>query len=111
MKTQETEFKGMKLSGFLMLFVFFLLVGGAVCSFVFMDNIGMAFGITSGIICIVASIILLCGFVMVEPNEARVVMFFGKYEGTFTKMAFTGSILSTALKRYRSKPGTLMPSL
>lgn len=88
MKTQETEFKGMKLSGFLMLFVFFLLVGGAVCSFVFMDNIGMAFGITSGIICIVASIILLCGFVMVEPNEARVVMFFGKYEGTFTKNGF-----------------------
>lgn len=78
----------MKLSGFLMLFVFFLLVGGAVCSFVFMDNIGMAFGITSGIICIVASIILLCGFVMVEPNEARVVMFFGKYEGTFTKNGF-----------------------
>ena len=88
MKTQETEFKGMKLSGFLMLFVFFLLVGGAVCSFVFMDNIGMAFGITSGIICIVASIILLCGFVMVEPNEARVVMFFGKYEDTFTKNGF-----------------------
>ena len=53
-----------------------------------MDNIGMAFGITSGIICIVASIILLCGFVMVEPNEARVVMFFGKYEGTFTKNGF-----------------------
>ena len=32
---------------------------------------------------VVLSIIMVCGFMMLEPNEARVLTFFGTYKGTF----------------------------
>ena len=35
------------------------------------------------IVLIIASIIMACGFMMLEPNEARVLTFFGTYKGTF----------------------------
>lgn len=84
----EKEFKGMVASGFLMLIVFFLLIGGAVWSFSWLESVCSIGGIVCGIVCIVVALLLLCGFIMVEPNEARVVMFFGKYEGTFTRNGF-----------------------
>lgn len=84
----EKEFKGMVASGFLMLIVFFLLIGGAVWSFSWLESVCSVGGIVCGIVCIVVALLLLCGFIMVEPNEARVVMFFGKYEGTFTRNGF-----------------------
>lgn len=37
---------------------------------------------------LVASIICSCGFSMLEPNEAKVMTFFGKYVGTFRKTGF-----------------------
>ena len=89
MKTQETTFSGMCLSGFLMLLVFFLLLAGGVCSFIFLSEGSiMPIGITLGVLLILSALIMLGGFVMVEPNEARVIMFFGKYEGTFTKNGY-----------------------
>ncbi len=84
----EKEFKGMVASGFLMLIVFFLLIGGAVWSFSWLESVCSVGGVVCGIVCIVVALLLLCGFIMVEPNEARVVMFFGKYEGTFTRNGF-----------------------
>ncbi len=84
----EKEFKGMVVSGFLMLIVFFLLIGGAAWSFSWLESVCSIGGIVCGIVCIVVALLLLCGFIMVEPNEARVVMFFGKYEGTFTRNGF-----------------------
>ncbi len=44
--------------------------------------------------CVISSVILLClliclkGFVQQEPNEARVMMFFGQYKGTFKRVGF-----------------------
>jgi len=40
------------------------------------------------VVLLVLSIITLCGFLMLEPNEARVLTWFGKYSGTFTKTGF-----------------------
>lgn len=37
---------------------------------------------------LIASIIFSCGFSMLEPNEAKVMTFFGKYVGTFRKTGF-----------------------
>lgn len=37
----------------------------------------------AGGILLIVNIIVSCGFVKVEPGEARVMMFFGKYRGTF----------------------------
>ena len=87
-ETKERVFKGMALSGFLMLFVFFLLCGAAAWSFAALLPVHEAAGIVGGLVLILAALILLCGFIKVEPNEARVVMFFGKYEGTFTRNGF-----------------------
>ena len=87
-ETKERVFKGMALSGFLMLFVFFLLCGAAAWLFAALLPVHEAAGIVGGLVLILAALILLCGFIKVEPNEARVVMFFGKYEGTFTRNGF-----------------------
>lgn len=84
----EKEFKGMVVSGFVMLLVFVLLIAGSVYSFSVLEAQNSVVGVVCGIVCVVAALLSLCGFIMVEPNEARVVMFFGKYEGTFVRNGF-----------------------
>lgn len=87
MENKEFTFKGMKVNGFVMLFVFlaifalgvFLIVTGVDSS----DRL-----IGAGVSVCVTDLILLMGFVQVEPNEARVMMFFGKYRGTFSEVGF-----------------------
>ena len=44
--------------------------------------------VTLGILSVVVGIICACGFLMLEPNEARVLTWFGKYSGTFTETGF-----------------------
>ena len=48
----------------------------------------MIAGTIVGLVFILLAIFLICGFIMLEPNSARVMMFFGKYRGTFTKTGF-----------------------
>ena len=44
--------------------------------------------VTLGILSVIVGIICACGFLMLEPNEARVLTWFGKYSGTFTETGF-----------------------
>ena len=44
--------------------------------------------LVGSIVLVIAGILMACGFIQVEPGEARVMMFFGKYRGTFTKTGF-----------------------
>ena len=44
--------------------------------------------LAGGIILAICDIIMLCGFFTLEPNEAVVMVFFGKYKGTFTQHGF-----------------------
>ena len=37
---------------------------------------------------LLAGVIGLCGFMLLEPNEARVMVFFGNYRGTFYETGF-----------------------
>lgn len=41
-----------------------------------------------GALVVIANLFVSCGFVLVEPGEARVMMFFGKYRGTFTRAGY-----------------------
>ena len=41
-----------------------------------------------GSIAFIANIIASCGFIMLEPNEAKVLTWFGKYSGTFTETGY-----------------------
>lgn len=85
---QEQEYRGGYLNGFLMIFIDILLWGGFVALLVWggMTEWWVPF-VLSAIVFVVA-IIFSCGFAMIEPNEAKVLTFFGKYVGTFRKVGF-----------------------
>lgn len=87
MENKEFIFKGMTLNGIgmlvLNLFLYIASVGLiALSPTIFSGATAIASGVAGGILFIV-NIIVSCGFVKVEPGEARVMMFFGKYRGTF----------------------------
>ncbi len=89
MKNQEFEFKGCTLNGFVMLSAILIdvVIAGLLVAFGFeYETIWM---IAIGCVLLVAAVLGLCGFVMIEPNEARVMMLFGKYKGTFKKVGFS----------------------
>ena len=48
---------------------------------------GLLIGI--GAVVLVSTFFVWGGFVMLEPGEARVMMFFGEYKGTFTKVGYS----------------------
>lgn len=85
---KELEFKGLRISGFIMLFVELALPVFATLSFVNVWHLEGLKGVVWGIVLTVLFILLLCGFVKLEPNEAVVLLFFGKYKGTFRKSGF-----------------------
>ncbi|MCL6477095.1 MAG: SPFH domain-containing protein [Peptococcaceae bacterium] len=64
-----------KVNGFLALLVLLGLIGGAVYFFV-------ARQITAGVVTAVAAVILASGIIVVQPNQAKVVIFFGRYMGS-----------------------------
>ena len=87
MENKEFVYGGTTLNGFLMLFLSLVIfIGGIwVCVEGIMQNPWL---MIPGIVLVMAAIICWCGFLMLEPNEARVITFFGKYRGTFTQTGF-----------------------
>ena len=92
MENKEFTFKGTTLNGFLMLFVNLFLTLASIALIVLGINIGeSACGITTGVsggLLVIVALIMWCGMMQLEPNEARVMMFFGKYKGTFTRVGY-----------------------
>ena len=95
METKEFAFKGWVMNGFLMLFVNFLILVLSIVTIVFSiilldesngNDGGWLLG--GGILLFVVNIFMWCGHMMLEPNEARVATWFGKYDGTFSKTGF-----------------------
>ena len=88
MNTKEFAFKGVRLNGFLALFLL-LIVLPLVTFFLllFMVQSIPSFFIIS-ILAALVFILGLCGLFSQEPNEARVMVLFGKYKGTFTNTGF-----------------------
>ena len=87
MENKEISFVGMRINGFVMLLVFFVLLAISICLFVMGIDTSVALSVIGSVL-FVLDLILLAGFVQIEPNEARVMMFFGKYKGTFKKVGF-----------------------
>ena len=92
METKEKKFDGTVLSGFLMLFaslaMLILSLMGAVYGIIVLDEGGNGWTLVGSIILLFISITCLCGFLLLEPNEARVITWFGKYAGTFTQTGY-----------------------
>lgn len=83
METKEFSFKGSKLNGFVMLFLLLLVLAANIWLYFQGD-----WGIITGIVISLAWFILLIGFMKLEPNESVVMVFFGKYKGTFKETGF-----------------------
>ena len=95
METKEFKFKGTVLNGFVMLFLvlalFFASVVGIVFGIIQLDDSDGANGVwllVGSILLLVSDIICMCSFLQLEPNEARVITWFGKYSGTFGETGF-----------------------
>lgn len=95
METKEFQFKGIVANGFLMLLVNFLVFA--------LSFVGLIYGIhlmqisqstpggwliVTSIVLLIINIIMWFGHMQLEPNEARVTTWFGKYSGTFSQTGF-----------------------
>ncbi|MGI6243546.1 MAG: SPFH domain-containing protein [Prevotella sp.] len=85
---KEHEFKGFMVNGFLAFFI--ILTFTVICVAGLVHSIDMEEVPSSILNTVLTLCFLFClkGFIRQEPNEARVMMFFGKYIGTFKKVGF-----------------------
>ena len=90
METKERDYNGFVMNGFVALLVNVLLLAAVPLCFVIADKgyIPNVMGMVCGIVIGFVWIFHLIGFTMQEPNEARVMVFFGKYKGTFRRAGF-----------------------
>ncbi|NNK40531.1 MAG: SPFH domain-containing protein, partial [Winogradskyella sp.] len=68
-------------NGYLMLLVFFVMFFGSIAAIVALET--PWFGLS-----IFAAIVIMFGFIMVQPNGSRVLLLFGEYKGTVKKNGF-----------------------
>ena len=88
MEKKEVAFGGVTLNGFLMLFAVIVWLLLSVAMFVLgVKDESVLLGI-GGALLFVVGLVMTAGFVMLEPGEARLMMFFGAYRGTFSKTGF-----------------------
>ena len=84
-------YSGWKLNGFVALLLNLLLVAVAVFSIVELSKDEQSvnvLAVVALVLSLVAAIVMLCGYIMLEPNESRVLLFFGNYRGTFYNTGF-----------------------
>jgi len=84
--SNEFEFSGVRISGILMLVFFLLILAETIyCSTTANDDVLIGVNI---FISIILMIVISAGLFIIEPNEARVLLFFGKYRGTMRENGF-----------------------
>ena len=88
MESKEYEFKGGSMNGFIMLFLVLAMVFGMFYFIVLTVTNENGWYMIPAVLLLICIIIGCCGFSMQEPNEAKVLTFFGKYVGTFRKTGF-----------------------
>ena len=86
MENREFEYKGIVMNGFLALLMCLLILACSIYFFILADSLGWAAPI--GIVLLLVFGLCCNGFIKLEPNEAKVLVFFGKYSGTFFRTGF-----------------------
>ncbi len=87
-ENKEIPFGGMVASGFGMLFLTLLIPVIIVASFIVLpEELYWIAGIITAL-GIIGLIIILCGFFVLQPNQSVVMIFFGKYKGTYRNTGF-----------------------
>ena len=82
---KEFQFKGFVMNGFVMLFLHLIVLTAAIVACFLGATLGLA---VLGLFLALVWVVLCAGYVKLEPNEARVMVFFGKYRGTFTETGY-----------------------
>ncbi len=85
MENKEFKFNGFRMSGFLGLLMILALIALSIWDFATLvgDEVPVI-----GIVGIMIACLCTPGFRTLEPNQARAMVFFGKYKGTFTDEGF-----------------------
>ena len=84
----EYAFEGVTLNGFLMLFVTLVLIFGSIAMGIWGGIEEVPAAIVLAVVLFITGLVFCGGFLLLEPNEARVLLFFGKYKGTFTSTGY-----------------------
>ena len=87
-KNLNFEYKGFKANGFVMMFASLALTAAGIWGIIYGVNNGTALTAILGVIGIIVALISLIGLMVIEPNQARVLVFFGKYRGNLLKEGF-----------------------
>jgi hypothetical protein len=82
------EFKSWKLNGFLLLFIYLVIVVMFFVQFVVMIRDEDVMRLWAVIPLLLASVLVAPGFFVVQPNESRVLVFFGRYVGSVRDSGF-----------------------
>jgi len=95
MENKNYTYTGWKCNGIVVLLLDLVLMGLAIWSIVEggtrLDAGNLPYGgwfLGGGIAALILSLVNLGGFMLLEPNEARVMLFFGEYRGTFYTTGF-----------------------
>jgi hypothetical protein len=92
MENKNFEYSGWKINGFVALVVILAIIAGSIWLIVkgaMIDALPLApVMIVSGVLILTLTLIACKGFMLLEPNEARVLTFFGKYCGSFYNTGF-----------------------
>ena len=83
-------YSGWKLNGFVALLINLVLWGvlAYLCYALSIEAVSVGLGVVAIVIVALLATIMLPGFMMLEPNESRVLLFFGNYRGTFYDNGF-----------------------
>lgn len=101
--SKETPYKGFACNGFVVLILLLIVFAVSVWCFV---NSGEGAGYpVAGSVLLVLGLIFCLGLTRLEPNEAKVMVFFGKYRGTFKKEGFSwvNPLMSKKSVNYRAR--------
>lgn len=91
MENRNFEYHGSRRNGFVMLFVVLLMLAAGIASIILGIIYNEALAnilIPVGIVLLIVMLILACGFMLLEPNESRVLLFFGEYRGNFCETGY-----------------------
>lgn len=88
-KGREYEYSGLCINGFAMILFTFVLIPALIAVSIAYggeENLWLSLGVTIPLF--ILFILGCCGYFVQEPNEARVMIFFGNYRGTCRKVGF-----------------------
>lgn len=91
MENKNYEYRGWHANGFVALVLVLAMMAGSVALMIYGANQeapAAGWIVASGVVLLLLSFVACKGFMLLEPNEARVLTFFGEYRGSFYKTGF-----------------------